>query len=289
MPINTAYFGFEVSDLDAWEAYGELVGLGIDRNAEGLFFRMDDKERRLHLIEGPSDDIAWVGWEADTAESYQKLRDHLESIGLPTLDGDAKSAELRGVDQYYYFSDPRGLRFEIALGIKEGAAFVSDKLESGFLTGNLGIGHVAFNSTDHKADEKFLREALFAQLSDYIYQPMPDGSMMHASFLHTNPRHHSVAYAEGLGDASFLSHFEIEMNNIVDVGKTYERMLAAGVAMGITLGQHSNDRVVSFYAQTPSKFMMEIGSNGILIEDEESWEPVIHERISEWGHAFQAP
>ena len=288
MSIRTAYFGFEVSDLGAWAHYGDLIGLGVERSADGLFCRMDEKARRLHFVEGPADDIAWVGWEADSEDSAMQLRAHLEGMGIATQDGDAASAQLRAVERLFHFTDPNGVRHEIAWGIKEAGAFVSDKLESGFLTGDLGIGHVAFNSTDHKGDEKFMREALFAQLSDYIYQPLPDGSTMHASFLHTNPRHHSVAFAEGLGGASKLNHFQIEMNTIVDVGMTYERMQAAGVAIGVTLGQHSNDRIISFYAHTPSKFMIEIGCGGILINDEASWVPVIHDRISEWGHQFQA-
>ena len=37
MAISTAYFGFEVSDLDAWERYADLIGLGIERSADGLF------------------------------------------------------------------------------------------------------------------------------------------------------------------------------------------------------------------------------------------------------------
>lgn len=287
MAIKTAYFGFEVSDLRAWEDYGSLVGLGVERTDDALFFRFDEKARRLHCVEGPADDIAWVGWEADSVQAYEGLRRHLEAMGISTKDGDDVSSTLRGVERYFYFADPHGVRFEIALGLSEAGQFVSDRVPGGFLTGDLGIGHVAFNSADHLADERFMREALCARLSDYIYQPMPDGSTMHASFLHTNPRHHSIAYAEGLGAGSRLNHFQLEVNNMVDVGMAYERMQAAGIGIALTLGQHSNDRIISFYAMTPSKFMIEIGCHGLTIDDEARWNPVIHDRISDWGHKFQ--
>lgn len=289
MFIRTGYFGFEVSDLDAWERYAGLIGLGIERTGEGLFCRMDEKVRRCHFMEGASDDIAWVGWEADSEDCFNDLRAHLDGMGIATQDGDDAAARLRGVDRFFHFIGPIGARHEIALGMADAAdPFHSGKVPNGFVTGDQGIGHVAFNSTDHKGDEKFMREALFAQLSDYIYQPMPDGSTMHASFLHTSPRHHSIAFAEGLGASSKLHHFELEMCEPKDVEQTYERVQAAGIGIGLTLGQHSNDKIVSFYAHTPSKFMMEIGHSGLRIDDEKSWKPVIHDRISEWGHEFQA-
>lgn len=289
MLISTAYFGFEVSDLDAWEGYAALIGLGVERTGEGLFLRLDEKARRIHCVAGASDDIAWVGWEADGRKSFDDLRAHLENIGIATRDGDAASARLRAVDRYFHFEGPVGMRHEIALGLKEaGAPFVSDNVPHGFVTGDQGLGHVAFHSRDHKGDEDFMREALLARLSDYIYQPMPDGSMMHAAFLHTGPRHHSIAFAEGLGGGSKLNHFQIEMRDVGDVGRAYERVQAAGVPIMITLGQHSNDRMLSFYAKTPSNFAIEVGCFGLRIDDEESWNPVIHDRISDWGHKFQA-
>ena len=48
MSISTAYFGFEVSDLDAWETYASLIGVGIERSGNGLFLRLDEKVRRIH-------------------------------------------------------------------------------------------------------------------------------------------------------------------------------------------------------------------------------------------------
>lgn len=289
MLIKTGYFGLEVTSLDAWERFAGLIGLGVERSKDGLFCRIDEKARRFHFVEGPTDDIAWIGWDAGNQERFDQLRSHLESLGVATRDGDEASARLRSVDRFFYFVGPVGARHEIALGLEDaGSPFVSDKVPHGFVTGDQGIGHVAFNSKDHKGDEKFMREALFAQLSDYIYQPMPDGSTMHASFLHTGPRHHSIAFAEGLGGESKLHHFELEMSKLEDVERAYERVQAAGIPIGLTLGQHSNDRIVSFYAYTPSKFMMEIGYGGVRIDDEDTWEPVIHDRISEWGHEFQA-
>ncbi|KAJ8137883.1 hypothetical protein OY671_008904, partial [Metschnikowia pulcherrima] len=241
--LRTGYFGLEVTSLDSWERYAGLVGLGVERSRGGSFCRIDAKARRFHFVEGPADDIAWVGWDAGNQERFDQSRSHLESLGIATRDGDEASARSRSVDRFFHFVGPVGARHEIASGSEDaGSPFVSDKVPHGFVTGDQGIGHVAFNSKDHKGDEKFMREASFAQLSDYIYQPMPDGSTMHASFSHTGPRHHSIAFAEGSGGESKLHHLESEMSKLEDVERAYERVQAAGIAIGSTSGQHSNDR-----------------------------------------------
>jgi hypothetical protein len=56
--------------------------------------------------------------------------------------------------------------------------------------------------------------------------------------------------------------------------------------MAWTVGQHTNDRELSFYCVTPSGFELEVGWNPVVItpELEETWEPSNYEGISIWGH-----
>jgi hypothetical protein len=49
------------------------------------------------------------------------------------------------------------------------------------------------------------------------------------------------------------------------------------------LGRHSNDRMVSFYAQTPSGFDVEYGWGGRLIDDA-TWTVTEIEHGTLWGH-----
>ena len=59
-------------------------------------------------------------------------------------------------------------------------------------------------------------------------------------------------------------------------------MLGVPITMG--LGQHSNDRMFSFYVRTPSGFEVEYGWNGIQI-DEASWTVTeFGGRGDLWGH-----
>ena len=54
--------------------------------------------------------------------------------------------------------------------------------------------------------------------------------------------------------------------------------------VGVTLGRHTNDFMTSFYAKTPSSFMIECGWGGREI-DPATWQPVeMHDGPSLWGH-----
>ena len=54
--------------------------------------------------------------------------------------------------------------------------------------------------------------------------------------------------------------------------------------MNVTLGRHTNDFMTSFYAKTPSSFMVECGWGGREIEPA-GWQPVeMHHGPSLWGH-----
>ena len=56
-----------------------------------------------------------------------------------------------------------------------------------------------------------------------------------------------------------------------------------GFQMALAVGQHTNDRELSYYAMTPSGFEWEVGWNPIVI-DEKTWEPTTYQGISLWGH-----
>ena len=56
-----------------------------------------------------------------------------------------------------------------------------------------------------------------------------------------------------------------------------------GYPMAHGIGQHPNDRELSFYVLTPCGFEMELGWGPIAV-DETRWHPVTHQGISIWGH-----
>ena len=113
-------------------------------------------------------------------------------------------------------------------------------------------------------------------LSDYIEKPF------RAYFFHVNPRHHSLALIETGKDG--MHHLMVELFSLDDVGQSYDVALSEEDRVNVTLGRHTNDLMTSFYAKTPSSFMVECGWGGREI-DPESWQPVeMQDGPSLWGH-----
>ena len=67
------------------------------------------------------------------------------------------------------------------------------------------------------------------------------------------------------------------------VAHSYQRVTELGFRMALSVGQHTNDRELSYYARTPSGFEWEVGWNPIVV-DESTWQPATHAGISIWGH-----
>ena len=60
------YIGLEVPNPEGWtQFFQDIVGLMPSENEiqAGLGFRLDEYAHRFIVTEGPSDDVAFVGWE----------------------------------------------------------------------------------------------------------------------------------------------------------------------------------------------------------------------------------
>ena len=135
---------------------------------------------------------------------------------------------------------------------------------------------------DPQATERFYCELLGMRLSDRIEVEMAPGFSLLITFLHANPRHHTVAFAAAPMPKR-VHHFMLEVGAMDDVGHAYDRCLKAGIEIANTLGVHPNDRMFSFYARTPSGFDVEFGWGGRKIDDA-TWKVDRYDRMSVWGH-----
>jgi 2,3-dihydroxybiphenyl 1,2-dioxygenase len=125
----------------------------------------------------------------------------------------------------------------------------------------------------------FYRDVLGFRLSDEITCSF-HGHSVDLAFLNANPRHHSVAF--GGPQRKRLHHFMVEVQHLDDVGLALDRVMAARLRIVNLVGRHPNDQMLSFYALTPSKFQIEVGWGARLVDGTE--EPVVYDRISDWGH-----
>lgn len=281
------YVVYEVSDLEAWEHFAvDLLGLQVGaKTDETLTVRLDGKAHRWVCVAGTADDVAATGYEVASSADLDVIAGRLRAAGAQVTEGDPALAAARKVDRIVITADPAGNRIELVTGLADGETpFHSDAMLGHFVTGAGGAGHTVFleHGVDRAAILEFYTELLGFAVSDYIDEEMAPGMVASVVFLHCNPRHHTVAFAS-MSFPKKAHHVMVEVADIRDVGRAYDRCMDAKQPFEMTLGMHPNDKMFSFYVRTPSGFNVEYGWGGLLI-DEDTWQVQHLDKLSSWGH-----
>jgi 2,3-dihydroxybiphenyl 1,2-dioxygenase len=280
MPLQgLGYAGFGSAALDDWRQFGTgLVGLqAVERSASLLAFRMDDRKQRIVIDRSMPEGTRFFGWEVADAAALDAMAARLEQAQVKVTAEAQTLADARRVGALISFRDPAGNRLEAFYGAEiDDTPFSPGRSISGFRTGPLGLGHAVLTVENIDAVMPFYVEVLGFGLSDYIEKPF------RAYFFHINARHHSLALIET--GKNGMHHLMVELFSLDDVGQCYDIALTEPDRVGVTLGRHTNDFMTSFYAKTPSSFMIECGWGGREIEPS-TWQPVeMHDGPSLWGH-----
>jgi 2,3-dihydroxybiphenyl 1,2-dioxygenase len=290
------YLGIEVSDMAAWRPFANEV-LGLQSNGSGadggVFLKMDENHHRLALHPGARDDIAYAGWETPDAAAMQAIAARLQSQGLRVSEGTRAQASERRVAGLIEAEDPNGVINEVYWGplIETGQPLRSPRAGDapigfgGFVAGALGCGHYVLAVDDYEASLRFYRDGLGLLVSDFIELDMGPAGRTTVAFLHSGPRHHSIAIAQFAAPRR-LHHFMLQLRNIDDVGTTFDLCQDRRIPIAASLGRHTNDLMTSFYMVTPSGFQVEYGHGGREIDDA-AWDVQVHDAASLWGHRSQ--
>lgn len=287
---NLAYVVIAASDLKAWRSFAEdIVGMGAADQADGaLGLRLDDHPWRLLIEQGGDDDLTHAGWDLGSAANLDAYVAALRGRGAEVREEPAALAQARCVERLFSTVDPNGICHELfsgRTGLKaDGGALASILRGDGFVTGDLGIGHILPVSRDYAEGVHWYQEVLGLRYSDRIRQEMAPGVFADATFFHSaTGRHHSLATGQ-FPSPKRLNHLMLEYRDMNDVGLACDRAKKAGIPIVLELGHHPNDQMFSFYMRTPSGFGLELGHGGLVIE-EGNWEPQLYDVMSDWGHA----
>jgi 2,3-dihydroxybiphenyl 1,2-dioxygenase len=287
--VHLGYLVIETDKFADWRRFGrDAIGMHLDdTRSDVIRFRLDDNECRFLLQRGPAEDVTALGWQLDNHAAFDEIITRVTKHGVPITAGTADDAALRGVERLVRFPGPNGLVQEIFT-----RARISDKpLEmqvGGFITGNGGIGHVAVTTKKPHQMRGYYDTVFDARLSDCIDETI-SGVKLKIRFLRVNQRHHSVAIAAVNRlpvnpIRTRIQHLNIQVADLDDVTASYQRVKELGFHISLAVGQHTNDRELSYYAMTPSGFEWEVGWNPIIV-DEKTWEPTTYHGISIWGHS----
>ncbi|EGX57324.1 glyoxalase/bleomycin resistance protein/dioxygenase [Streptomyces zinciresistens K42] len=270
--------------LDRWKDFGTTV-LGAQHvpgpDESTAMFRTDDRAFRLVVQDGPAgpDALRAIGFEVATPQALDALAADLAGRGADVRE-DPDLARARRVQRLITFQDGDGFVIEAFVGQESSKEpFVSPRGVS-FVCGDLGLGHVFLFTSDAVKSAAFYQDVLGFRLSDTV--AMGDNE---AYFLHCNPRHHTAAFGSFDGVPPGIGHLMIEVGTLEQVGRALDLVQNSPYPVQMSMGEHTNDRMTSFYVVTPSGFAIEYGYDGLLVDDA-TWKVGRHDAGSVWGHHF---
>ena len=289
--VRLGYALLNSAHLSDWKrlTVGGLGMTAVEQTDAVLALRTDDHARRLMVRKAAAEDVAALGWEVAGDAALKIILARLEAQKVAVEEVAGEKAALRGVARFWRFLGPKRLACELFTEPLLASAPAPDA--GGFVTGAGGMGHVAIMTRKPDAMVAFWRSIFDARISDFVEQKIM-GLDFRFTFLRLNPRHHSIAVGATRGLAidpipTKIQHIEMQVGSLDHVTEAYRRCRALGFKIGMSMGQHTNDRSVSFYAISPSGFYFELGWNPLTIDDTMEWPQLTHPAISFWGHKPQ--
>lgn len=286
--VHLGYVVIESRRFADWRRFGtDAIGMHHDDiSPDVMRFRLDDQECRFLIRRGPAEDVTALGWHIDDHASFERIEARIRAHGVPVVRGSDEEAALRGVERLLRFPGPKGIVQEICTTPLTSAEPLK-MLSSGWVTGDSGMGHVAITSAQPALMRGYFTTVFDARLTDCIDETI-SGVKLKIRFLRVNERHHSIAIAAVRGlpidpIRTRVQHLNIQAAGLDDLAQSYDRVHELGFDMALSVGQHTNDKELSYYARTPSGFEWEVGWNPVVV-DESTWEPTTHQGISVWGH-----
>jgi 2,3-dihydroxybiphenyl 1,2-dioxygenase len=285
--LELGYLVIEVPEPDSLNAvFADVIGLipGEPTTPRARTWRNDRRAQRVIVEPGSANDAVAVGFEVSDTESFETTVARLRASGQAVVE-DTRAAESRRVARLARAKTPWGPDAEIVLAPADAPTpFASALVPGGFLTDEVGFGHVVFATTAFEESAAFLTEGLGFDQSDWLEMEVAKDITLEVRFYHCNARHHSVALARAPFELpQAMHHMMFETNNRDDVGAAFDRLWASDLGIPNGLGRHDNDGMFSFYLLTPAGFQIEVGHGARVITDD--WnDNRAYDAISSWGH-----
>ncbi len=288
---SLGYLRVRVADIDSWRRFAfDTIGFaqGNGPEPDALYLRMDERVGSLILLPGDVDKVDAIGWEVRDHLALRRVQSAIEDAGVATKPLSNEDADARRVEAGLSFEAPGSTPLEVFYGPALDHSPVAALDGNRFRTGKLGVGHVVVPVSDLDAAYRFYVETLGFLPRGALRLPTPPGfGPVRLRFLGVNSRHHSLAILPSPRlKPPALVHVMVEFETLDEVGRALDRAVADGCHISSTLGRHTNDKMISFYVRTPGGWDLEVGCDGMLV-DETSYTAEEITADSYWGHRWQ--
>jgi 2,3-dihydroxybiphenyl 1,2-dioxygenase len=259
------YMGFGVKKFDEWKDFAtRVIGMELadDGEPDRCYLRTDYWHHRIVLHDNGSDDLEYLALRVAGADEFVLMQRQLSEAGIKFRVGSAAEALERHVLEVMKLNDPGGNPIEIFHGpeVQFRKPFHPGRAMHGrFKTGSGGLGHCIVRQDDDAAALRFY--TTLGMRGGVEYRIRLGDRVVAPIFMHCNDRDHSIAFGVG-PQKRHINHVMIEVENLDDVGLTYDTVQRHKVPITMSPGKHSNDHMFSFYLRNPSGWMFEYGWGG---------------------------
>jgi 2,3-dihydroxybiphenyl 1,2-dioxygenase len=279
-----AYIVVDDPDLDRWRTLAsDVLGMELVDNADTLRLKMDWRPWRF-TVRRSSDEsgVKRVGWLASSEDAYAEIRGELLDREMLLSDLDDEALIDRGADVGLSIQGEDAWVHEVVFG---GSFEFPSKPDANlpFVTDDMGLGHILFEVTSTDASDRLFLDLFKMSLRE----DMVTAIGVQGHFYGCNPRHHSSAAISNVsaGEPARVMHVMVELQSVDDVGCAFDNAARLKFDARTSLGRHRTDHMLSFYLPTPSGFDIEVGWDGLRVDDS-TWADVKESsRARLWGHA----
>ncbi|QFU92494.1 VOC family protein [Amycolatopsis sp. YIM 10] len=287
---SLGYVRIRATDMDAWRKFAfDTIGFaeGSGPEQDALYLRMDERPGRIVVLSGDEDRVDGIGWEVRDHLALTRVQAAVEGAGIGTKPLTLEEAEARRIEAGIAFEAPGRTPVEVFYGPALDHSPIATPYGNRFVTGKLGVGHVVVPVSDLDGAYRFYADTLdFLPRGAFRLPTPPEAGPVRLRFMGVNARHHSLAIMPSADlKAPALVHIMVECETLDEVGRALDRVTSAGYHLSSTLGRHTNDKMVSFYVRTPGGWDLEIGCEGMLV-DETSYTAEEITADSYWGHQW---
>ncbi len=268
LEVSIAHVTIEVRRPERWRQFLTALTRAPDTLRVEWDEAIHTRRHALRITQGRRNDLKLLGLAYSSRAHLAATLARLTAAAIPWERVTPPAGTLEAV----HCLDPAGNALELL--VFDGPAPVDPAWP---------VGHIALAHRDHTALETFYSTILGLRLNEQI-QSAAGPIDLHASFLGSARRHHSVAILD-LPSTRRLHHVFFGARDVDTVAATYEQAKAGRISISMHLGQHSlPDGTTSFYAASPSGIDVEIGAGGNILDGRAIDSPLRGDSTSAWGH-----
>jgi catechol-2,3-dioxygenase len=252
------YVAITVPDVDqATRYYEQVVGLEISQRVDdAVYLRCNSGHRCLVIFPGASRGLHHLGLEVFDKAALETVRAHLDSLEVkaePCTWSDP------GIGDAFCVRDPDGNRIEVYEGMKN-----LDKPFEAQGVRPLKFGHITLMTPQMKKAVDFYRVVLGFRVSDTV-----EGNL--ATWMRCNQDHHGIALL--WAPEAKVNHYAFDLEDWQDLKHYCDHLVRHNVPVIYGPGRHGPGNNLFVYIPDPAGNILELTSELLQIEDEESYDP----------------